>query len=263
MRAIRSIVIETAAKAVVGAVGEDALLGGRVRLRQPKAGYRVAVDPVLLAAAVPAVAGDIVLDVGAGVGAAALCLAARVADCRVFGIETDRDLVRLAAENVALNGFEGRVDVMLGDLARPPPRLAAGTFDQVLANPPYLEAGRVDPPPHAGKAAATVEGADDLARWVEFCVRMARPGGSVTFIHRADRLDALLARLRALAGAIVVFPLWPDADLSRPAKRVVVRATKGMATPLKLAPGLALHAENGVYTERAEAILRAGAALEM
>ena len=249
--------------AVTGAVSEDALLGGRVRLRQPKAGYRVAVDPVLLAAAVPAVAGDVALDVGAGVGAAALCLAARVGDCRVFGIENDRALVRLAAENVALNGFEGHVDVMLGDLERPPPRLAAGTFDHVLANPPYLEAGSVDPPPHAGKAAATVEGADDLARWVGFCVRMARRGGSVTFIHRADRLDALLASLRALAGAIVVFPLWPDAARSRPAKRVIVRAAKGMATPLKLAPGLALHAENGVYTERAEAILRAAAALEM
>ncbi len=92
---------------------------------------------------------------------------------------------------------------------------------------------------------------------------MARPGGSVTFIHRADRLDALLAPLRALAGAIVVFPLWPDAARARPAKRVIVRAAKGMAAPLKLAPGLALHAENGAYTEVAEAILRAAAALEM
>jgi tRNA1(Val) A37 N6-methylase TrmN6 len=66
---------------------EDMLLGGRVRLRQPVAGYRVAIDPVFLAAAVPAVPGDRALDVGCGTGAAAICLAVRVPDCRVTGIE--------------------------------------------------------------------------------------------------------------------------------------------------------------------------------
>ena len=242
---------------------EDALLGSRVRLRQPKTGYRVAIDPVLLAAAVPATAGEQVLDVGAGAGAAALCLAARVADCRIFGVEIERELVRLAAENVALNGLEGRVDVMLGELLRPPPRLAAGTFDHVMSNPPHLEAGRADPSPHAGKAAATVAATDDLAGWVDFCVKMAKRGGSITFIHRAERLAALLAHLSSKAGAIVVFPLWPDAAGSKPAKRVIVRAHKGMATPLRLAPGLALHGEGGAYTARAEAILRDAAALEL
>ncbi len=242
---------------------EDELLGGRVRLRQPAAGYRVAIDPVLLAAAVPAAAGELVLDVGAGVGAAALCLAARVSGCRIFGVEADRDLVRLAAENVALNGLDGRVDIMLGDLVRPPPRLAAGTFDHVMANPPHLEADRADPSPHAGKAAATVEAADDLADWVAFCLMMAKRGGSVTFIHRADRLDALLAHLRSDAGEVVVFPLWPDAVRLRPAKRVIVRARKGVATPLRLAPGLPLHAEGGAYTTRADAILRDAEGLEI
>ncbi len=113
---------------------EDALLGGRVRLRQPKTGYRAAIDPVMVAAAVPAEDGSTVLDVGAGVGAAALCLAARVVGCRVSGIEIQRDLVRLAAGNVTLNGFDGRVEIMIGDLSRPPPRLAAGTFDHLMAN---------------------------------------------------------------------------------------------------------------------------------
>ncbi len=254
---------DAAGAAATMEITEDAVLGGRVRLRQPKIGYRAAADPVLLAAAVPAAGGEVALDVGAGVGTAALCLAARLPELRVFGIEKERDLVRLAAENVALNKFEGRVEIMLGDLARPPPRLAAGTFDHVLANPPYLEAGRAKPSPHAGKAAATVEGADDLADWVGFCVAMARRGGSVTFIHRADRLDALLAHLRAVAGAVVVYPLWPDATGAAPAKRVIVRAAKGAATPLRLARGLALHAEDGSYSERAEAVLRGARALEI
>ncbi len=245
------------------AITEDALLGGRVRLRQPATGFRAAIDPVLLAAAVPAAAGESVLDVGAGVGAAALCLAARIGDCRVFGIEIQQDLVRVAGENVALNALTGRVDIVTGDLTRPPPRLAAGAFDHVMANPPYHEAGRVDRSPDAGKAAASIETVGGLAEWVGFCLAMVRRGGSVSFVHRADRLDALLARLSPRAGAIVVFPLWPDAAGSQPAKRVIVQARKGLATPLRLARGLALHADGGGYTAQAEAILRDGAALEL
>ncbi len=244
------------------AVSEDALLGGRVRLRQPVSGYRAAIDPVLLAAAVPAGPGEQVLDVGAGVGTAALCLAVRVPDCRVFGIEIQRDMVRLAGENAVLNGAEGRVDVMVGDLTSPPPRLAAGSFDHVMANPPYHEAGAEGAAPGTAKAAATVEGEGDRADWIAFCVRMARHKASVTFIHRADRLDALLAHLRSKAGGVVVFPLWPDADGERPAKRVIVQARKGSGAPLRLAPGLALH-QGGGFTPGADAVLRAAQPLNL
>ena len=238
-------------------VTEDALLGGRLKLRQPKDGYRVAIDPLFLAAAIPAGGGDSVLDVGSGVGAAALCLAARVSDRRISGVEIQRDLVRLAAENAALNGFEGRIDVMVGDLTRSPPRLAAGSFHHVMCNPPYLAAGSAKLAPDESKATATVEAAGDLVEWVDFCVMMARHSGSVTFIHRADRLDELIVHLRGKAGGIAVYPLWPTADRERPAKRVVVQATKGGAGPLKLLPGMILH-DGDAYTDAAEAILRHG-----
>ncbi len=245
------------------AVTEDALLGGRIRIRQPATGYRAAIDPVLLAAAVPAGAGELVLDVGCGVGTASLCLAARVPGCRVFGVDVARTYVRLATGNVTLNGMDGRVDVMIGDLTQPPPRLAAGTFDHVMANPPHLDPRRADPPPEPDKATAAVERTGNLAEWVTFCAKMARPRGTVTFIHRADRLDDLLAHVGRNAGAIVVFPLWPDGAGERPAKRVIVQAQKGAATPLRLSPGLALHARGGAYAERADAVLRDGAALTL
>ncbi len=244
------------------AVTEDALLGGRVALRQPATGYRVAIDPVALAAAIPAGAGDKVLDVGSGVGAAALCLAARVAECRIWGVEIQRDLVRLASENVALNGFEGRLEVMVGDLTRPPPRLAAGSFHHVMCNPPYLAAGNAKPSPDAGKAMASMEAVGDLAQWVDFCVMMARHSGSITFIHRADRLDELLSHLQGKAGGMTIFPLWPVADQSRPAKRVIVQARKGGGGPLKLLPGMTLH-EGNAYTAAADAVLRDGAPLTL
>jgi tRNA1(Val) A37 N6-methylase TrmN6 len=238
---------------------EDALLGGKVRLRQPLTGYRVAIDPVLLAAAVPAAPGDDVLDIGCGVGAASLCLAARVENCRIAGLEAERALVRLANDNAALNGVADRVVAVAGDLLRPPPRFAPGSFAHVMANPPFLERGAATAPPDAGKALANVEGEADLAAWLAFALAMLRPKGSLTFIHRADRLEHLLAGVAGRAGEIVIFPLWAGAG--RPARRVILRARKGVATPTRLAPGLVLHEADGRFTAAAETVLRDGEAL--
>jgi tRNA1(Val) A37 N6-methylase TrmN6 len=240
---------------------EDSLLGGRVRLRQPAEGYRVAIDPVFLAAAVPAEPHQLVLDVGCGAGAAMLCLAARVPHCRVVGLEMQRDFVRLAGDNVILNQMEARVSVTIGDLLRPPPRLSPGAFDHVMANPPYSERGRTRPAKITGKTDATVEGDADLAAWVRFALAMARPKGTVTFIHRADRIDDLLGEIAGRAGEVVVFPLWAGED--RPASRILVRARKQIAAPARLMPGLVLHSPDGKLTGRAEKVLREGWGLDL
>jgi tRNA1(Val) A37 N6-methylase TrmN6 len=240
---------------------EDLLLGGRLRLRQPATGYRVAIDPVFLAAAVPAGPADAILDIGSGVGAASLCLAARVPACRVAGVERQRDLVRLAGDNIVLNGFSARVSAMRGDLLDLPPRLAPETFDHVMANPPFLAAASVTMPGDAGKAAATVESEADLAAWVRVALAMVRAKGSLTFIHRADRLEALLALLAGKAGEIALYPLWPGAG--KPAKRIIVRARKQIASPTRLLPGMILHERDGRFTAAAEAVLRDAAGLDM
>ncbi len=235
-------------------VTEDMILGGRVRLRQPADGARAAIDPVFLAAAVAAEPHQQVLDVGCGSGAAMLCLAARAPQCRIVGLEMQRDLVRLAGDNVILNAATGRLSVMLGDLLQPPPRLSAGVFDHVMANPPFIERGRGTEAPNPGKAAATVEGAADLGDWVRFALMMVRPKGTVTLIHRADRIDALLGQFAGRAGEVSVFPLW--AGEGKPASRVLVRARKQVAAPARLLPGLVLHQADGRFTPAAEAILR-------
>jgi tRNA1(Val) A37 N6-methylase TrmN6 len=241
-------------------ISEDKVLDGRISLRQPRDGYRAAIDPVFLAAAVPAKDGESVLDLGSGVGAASLCLAARVPGCRILGLEMQAALVALARENIALNGMVGRVDAMIGRLEAPPPRLAPGSYHHVMTNPPYVEAGTGTPAPHAGKAAATREGGVDLAAWMRFAVNMLRPKGTLVAVHRADRLDDLLAALRGKVGEIMVYPLWPKPG--RAAKRVLVRGRKGVAAPMALLPGLVLHDEDGRYTAGAEAVLRHAAALE-
>jgi tRNA1(Val) A37 N6-methylase TrmN6 len=249
------------ARAVEPTITEDRLLGGRVRMRQPMDGYRAAIDPVFLAASVPAEPHQLVLDVGCGLGAAMLCLAARVPHCRIVGLEMQRELVRLAGDNAILNGLESRVSVMLGDLLHPPPRLSPGAFDHVMANPPFNKRGRATLPATPDKADATVEGDADLGSWVRFSLTMVRSKGTVTFIHRADRIDALLGHITGRAGEIVVFPLWPGH--SRAASRILVRARKQIAAPARLAVGLVLHEADGRLTTAAEAVLRGGGGLEL
>jgi len=240
-------------------LSEDRVLGGRVLLRQPVAGFRAAIDPVLLAAAVPAEGEARVLELGAGTGAASLCLARRVEGCRITGLELQPDLAAIAAGNAVLNGLEARVSFLAGDILDPPAALAPGSFDHVMANPPYLASGTATLPPGAARALAVGEGEADLARWVEFALSRVRPRGSVTFIHRADRLADLLAALAGRAGEIAILPLWPGPGKS--AKRIILRARRGIESPLRLLPGLTLHGPGGGYSPDADAILRDAAAL--
>ena len=242
-------------------VTEDQLLGGRVRLTQPADGFRAGIDPVFLAAAVPAAAGEKVLEVGSGSGAASLCLAARVPGAFVTGLESDRALVRIAGGNAEANGVSGRVQFFVGDLLAPPIRLAAASFDHVMANPPHFAGHAAVASRKPGKAAANIEGEAELKDWVRFCLTMVKAKGSVVFIHRAERMDGLLAELRSRAGEITVFPLWPGAN--RPASRILVRARKGVSAPARLSTGLTLHEADGRYTAAAEAVLREGAAIDI
>jgi tRNA1(Val) A37 N6-methylase TrmN6 len=222
---------------VMPPVTEDAFLGGRIRLRQPAAGYRAAIDPVLLAAAVPAAAGQRVADLGCGVATAGLCLLARVPGVTVAGLELQAPLAALAAENAALNGCEQRLAVVVGDVAQPPASFAEGRFDHVMLNPPYLEPGAVRAPAQELRRIATVEGAAALEVWLARAFSLLRPRGSVTVIHRADCIDRLLAALPPRCGDVAIFPLWPRQGEN--ARRVILQARRGSGGPLRLLSGLA------------------------
>ncbi len=238
-------------------VSEDRLLGGRVALRQPAEGYRAAVDPVLLAAAVPARLGERVLELGCGVGAAVLCLAARVPGLEVSGLELQPELAELAQANAAANTVHLRV--LQGDVAAPPKDLGSG-YRRVLLNPPF-HPPEATASPREDKDRANREGAAGLRVWLDLAVRRLRQGGTLTLIYRADRLAELLAAMPSGAGDLRLLPLWPQAG--RPARRVVVQATCGSRAALTLLPGLALHAADGGFTAEAEAVLRDAAPLPM
>jgi tRNA1(Val) A37 N6-methylase TrmN6 len=234
----------------------DTLLGGRVQLAQPSTGYRAAIDPVLLAAAVPARTGEAVLELGCGVGAVLFCRAARVPGIDLVGVEGDEETARLAGENAIANGVAERVRIVHADIGAAP----AGPFARVLLNPPYLEAGAHDPSPEPRKAKAHIHGdGDDLARWINVARTRLAHRGTLSLIHRADRLPAILAALEPYFGDIRVLPLWPKHGVA--AKRVLVQAAVGSRAPSSLLPGLVLHEADGAYTAAARAILWDGAAL--
>ncbi|MCC6918948.1 MAG: methyltransferase [Alphaproteobacteria bacterium] len=240
---------------------EDRFLGGRLVLRQPAHGFRAGLDSVMLAAAVPAGAGDLVLEFGSGAGAAALCLAARVSELDLVGLEPQEDLVALATWNAQANGLGEAAVFFAGSVEAPPPDLPRDHFDHVLMNPPFFVAGRDDASPDAARRTAAIADGGALARWTKAARTHLHAKGTLTAVLPADRLAAMLAALETGFGGLVVFPLWPRAGEA--AKRILVQARKGSRAPLVLAPGLVLHAAEGGYTAAADDILRGGAGLRL
>ena len=238
----------------MGETTENVVLGGRVKLRQPIESDRIAIDAVFLAAAVPAHAGERVLDAGSGTGGAALCLAARVSGCGVMGLERRVELVALAKANAELNDCAVRVKFFVGDVADPPSMTRNGEFDHAMANPPFYRAGSGRVSPHSGRAAARTEDGATLSDWAALTARAVRLDGTVTFIHIPERVDELVAALEPSVGAIVVVPLLPREGAS--ARRVVVRGTRGASPSVRFCNGYVLHSPDGNYTAAANAVLR-------
>ncbi len=233
----------------------DGFLGGRVQVWQPVRGYRAATDPVFLAAACPARPGETVLELGCGVGVAALCLAARVPGVQVTGVERQADYADLARRN--------GVDVVNADLSALPDDLRAQSFDHVICNPPYFVPGAGTGAGDAGREAALREDTP-LADWLSTARARLKPQGWMTMIHLAERLPDILAGLDGF-GSIAVLPL--AAREGRAAGRIVLRARKGargafsLLAPILIHEG-ATHAGDGDdYSATTRAILRDGAPL--
>lgn len=250
-------------------VTDDAFLGGRVRIQQPRKGYRAGLDAVLLAAACPLLDGEAgaIIDAGAGVGTVGLCIARRIARACVVLVEREAELAALARANVARNDLAMRVTVVTADLAlggalahesATASPLAPGRFDHAVANPPFYAAGsgtRGD----GTKAAAHQMHPGDLDRWVAFLATVLRTDGSLTMIHEAAALPTVLATLDGRFGALDVLPVAPRAG--DPALRILVQGRKGSRRPLRLLAPLILHGEGHSFRPEIDAILRHGAPL--
>jgi tRNA1(Val) A37 N6-methylase TrmN6 len=225
---------------------DDAFLGGRLRLRQPRSGHRAGHDAMLLAAATSAHPGDRVLDFGAGVGVAGLAVAKRIAGIEIILVEIDPDLANLARENSLANGVQAKVvvlDVASGAQAFADAGLPPDSADVVLMNPPFNDPVRHRASPDRGRRIANVAKAATLESWIHAARRILKSGGVLTLIWRADALSEILAALHRGFGSLRILPV--HSDPAAPAIRVLVRAIKGGGAPLALDPGLLLnHAPN-------------------
>jgi tRNA1Val (adenine37-N6)-methyltransferase len=233
------------------------LLGGRIAYQQRRDGHRTGFEPVLLAATIDAKPGERVLEGGTGAGAALLCLAARVPGLFGIGLERDSALAQLANVNFKNNGLQS-VSCIQGDVAAPP--FPDQKFDHVFANPPWFDQASTLPP-DARRALAHHAGQNLLGDWVTALAAMLRPRGSLTLILPAAAFAHGTAALR-LAGCagVTLFPLWPRSG--QPAKMLILAARRGVKSPDRVLPGLALHDAAGI-TRAAQAVLRDGQALSL
>ncbi len=237
----------------------DAFLGGKLYLLQPKTGYRAGVDPVLLAATVEAQPGDRVLDLGCGVGAAALCLGARIPGLSLTGVEVQEDYAEIARRNGGAS-FE----VITADLADLPLKIRQRQFDHVLANPPYYDRAASLASGNVSREAALGE-VTPLSLWVKIAAKRLAPKGYAHFIHRVERLPEILNTMTGRLGSIEVLPLAPRRG--RATELVIVRGRKNgrgafrLHAPLILHEGPVHHKDADSYVPHVKAALRDGASL--
>ncbi len=244
-------------------LSRDAFLGGRLHLWQPQQGYRAGVDPVLLAASVPARDGQSVLDLGCGAGAVALCLGTRVAGLTLIGLEREPRYAALAERN----GQEAELDftVMTGDVQNPPKALTQMSFDHVVSNPPYYDRGRGSKSDNTAREAALGEDVA-LSDWIKCAFKRLKPKGYVHFVLKADRLADVLASAAAGFGSLEVQPLAPRTG--RDAELIILRARKDGRAALRLHAPIILHdgaahpGDKDHYAPAISEVLRRGKALK-
>lgn len=240
---------------------DDGFLGGALHMLQPKRGYRAGLEAVFLAAAVPAGPGDDALEAGCGVGVASLCFAHRVGGARITGVELEPELVELANENARRNGLSDRSTFMASDIrgGTDGSAIEQNSRSHVFANPPFFTSGSARRSDDALKNRAHICERRDLDAWIRFLVSIARPGGTVTLIYRAEGLGDLLRHLHRRVGDCHILPLYPRA--AQPASRVIIQGIKGSKAPTTLLRGLVLHGKGDGFTPEVQAVLRHGEAL--
>lgn len=228
---------------------QDCILNGRLEIFQPKNGYRVAIDPIILTNFVEAKSGESVLDVGCGVGTISLILNARIPSLKCSALDVDAYICDICRKNIALNNLN--IQVICDNLNGQ--SLKGHFFDHVVTNPPFFKknASRVSDL----KILANFE-TMELGHWISLCLKRLSNHGSFYIIHHAARVDEILAALYQKIGQIEVIPIFSKKDEA--AKRVIIRGKKGCKSETKIKPGVVIHNDDGSYSEVAKDLLLGG-----
>jgi tRNA1(Val) A37 N6-methylase TrmN6 len=231
----------------------DALLNRRITVEQPKKGFRIAVDTLLLASAINARTGEKVVDLGCGVGGAMLALAVRVLGLTVNGLEIQPELAELCRNNIKRNTYEDRMEAITGDVTHLPGPLLF-CYDHVMMNPPYHDAAKHGASPNESKAIANTGTMEELEMWIISAARCLKQTGHLVMIHRADRQDEILTYMKPHFGDTEIIPLLPKEN--EPANRILLRSRKGQGAKVIPCRPMTIHRKSGGYTDEMEAILK-------
>jgi tRNA1Val (adenine37-N6)-methyltransferase len=232
---------------------EDAIFNGEVTVRQRRDGYRFSLDALLLAWYAHSLPGDRVLELGAGCGVVSLALASRRPGLRIDAVEIQRSLYELAKENAEINGFDN-VRVINADLRRLGGTEWEGRYDLVLSNPPYREVGRGRLNPEEEKARARHELLSTLGDVVACAARAMKREGNLAVVLLAER-SADLDSVAESSGLSVLHRLWVRPIEGRPPNILLARLASGKHGAAE-ENEMAVYGSPGVYTRRAEAILK-------
>jgi len=170
----------------------DTIISEDLRVIQKKRGPKFSVDAVLLARFPKVRRGERVIDLGTGTGVIPLIIAFTTEAGRVVGLEIQGELVDMARRSVKLNGFEGRVEIVEGDVRRIEELFPPESFDLVVCNPPHMKVqpGRMSPDPRVAASKHEVLGKlSDFVRAASYLVRFR---GRTAFAMRPARLSEML-----------------------------------------------------------------------
>ena len=232
----------------------DDFLGGLIKLRQPKIGYRATSDAVMVAAAVPAKEGETILDVGCASGIVGLCIGARVPNLSITGVEIQPELVELACQNAALNGQN--LTVIEADISKKVPELHGIQFHHVVTNPPFYTE---TPARQSRQVEMAYKQVVPLKKWIDFCLRHLRAKGTFTIIHRAESVPEILSLLNGRLGGIRLIPIWPKQGVNP--KRVIIQGIMNSKKPFEIHSGFVMYHHDDTRTDEAERIMREGVSL--
>ncbi len=237
------------------AVSAGTLLNGKISYLQPVQGFRTGIEPLLLAASVPARPGERVIEAGTGAGAGLLALGSRVAPLAGTGVECDPAMANIAATNFAANNFH-QLHVACAEIES---WRVDGTYDHAFSNPPWHR-HNATPSPEAGRRRAKMARPEMLETWVAVLASTLRHRGTLSLILPAALLcSGVVALEKSDCTEMWLLPLWPHAG--EPAKLIILRGVRGGRGSSTVMPGLVLHAPGGGFTEEANGILRDGLGL--
>ena len=237
----------------------DNFLGGKLKIYQLKKGFRAGHDSVLLASAIKAKEGDFCLELGFGSGVVSLCLAKRIPNLDIIGIENDREMLKISKKNIRLNNFKKNIKVFAGDIEGKIENyqfIERHSFDQIYANPPYFIEERLSEPANRNKRIANIGNKKTLDLWLKKALTFSKSGGTITFINHIQNLPEMLTLFSKKLGDINITPIFPKKD--KKASRVIISGVRDSKKPLTYSQGLILTNKDGKIPKKIDRLLRNG-----